>query len=34
MLMPRHQNAGQNCNIKTANRSFEKGGIVQILGYD
>jgi hypothetical protein len=30
MLMPRRHSAGQNHNIKTANRSFEKGGTVQI----
>jgi hypothetical protein len=32
-LLSRHQNAGPNCDIKTANRSFENN-IVQIFGKD
>jgi len=30
--MPSEQNAGQNQNMRTANKSFEKSGKVQILG--
>jgi hypothetical protein len=34
MLVSRHQNAGKNHDIKTANRSFEKCGTVQIFWND
>jgi ribosomal protein S16 len=34
MLLSRHQNAGQNHDIKTANRCFEKCGTFQIFGND
>jgi hypothetical protein len=34
MFIPHHQNGGQNSNIKIANESFFKCGIVQICGND
>jgi hypothetical protein len=34
MLLSRHQNAGQNHNIKTVNRPFKKCDAVQIFGND
>jgi hypothetical protein len=34
VLLSRHQNAGQNQDIKAANRWFEKKITVQILGED
>jgi hypothetical protein len=32
MFMPRHQTAGQNNDIRVANKSFEKSGKVQVFG--
>jgi hypothetical protein len=32
MLISRHQNAGQNHNIKTANRSFENVAQLKYMG--
>jgi hypothetical protein len=32
MLLPRHENAGQNHNIKTANRCFENVAQFKYLG--
>jgi hypothetical protein len=32
MLMSRHQNAGQDHNMKTANRSFENVAKIKYLG--
>jgi hypothetical protein len=32
MLLFRHQNAGQNCDMKTANRSFENVAQFKYLG--
>jgi hypothetical protein len=34
ILMPRHQKAGQNRNIKLPNKSFENVAKVQIFGND
>jgi hypothetical protein len=34
MLLSHDQNAGQNLDIKTANRSFEKCGTVQMFGIE
>jgi hypothetical protein len=34
MMLSRHHNAGQNCDIKVANRAFEKCVTVQIFGND
>jgi hypothetical protein len=33
-LLSHHQNAEQNHNVKIANRAFENGGKVQIVGKD
>jgi hypothetical protein len=32
MFMSRHQTAGQSNYIRVANKSFEKGGKVQVFG--
>jgi hypothetical protein len=34
MLLSHHQNAGQNHDMKIANRCFEKCGTIQIFGND